>query len=267
MHKLLFFHGGPGLNSHAEEKTLTQLYKDNGLELHCWNEPSVLRNSLSDSNHRTRHEQLLDSAASFLEAHYSGTSVTLVGHSMGAQTVTWLAQQYPEKVQQIAFIGGCFNVPTVDQRLFQMIANENSECGSQMQEVMRQYVPAFDDNTIRGWNIALSNPNLFNYYWHDQEKQQAYFSHYEDEGFGFDLDNFIEIRRNFHKLILPSSNTKTTIIYGTQEKILDYKNETAFIQQHFLNSSVFEIENAAHYPHIEEAETVLAIIKNSIGSF
>jgi hypothetical protein len=90
MTKILFYHGGPGLNGNPERKILAPLYQQQGIELCVWDEPSTLRAAENSQYLPVTFEHYLNSASDFLLQHYAGEPLTIMGHSFGTSAIAGL---------------------------------------------------------------------------------------------------------------------------------------------------------------------------------
>ncbi|GAA4318373.1 alpha/beta hydrolase [Compostibacter hankyongensis] len=272
MEQLLFYHGGPGLNSNPERNMLAPLYKRHGLDLRVWNAPSALRNTLPAGFKGDRFEQLLQDAESFLLEHYQGKPLFVLGHSMGGQVVAWLLQKHAEKIK-IAFMSApCFRVFSADRNIFSLMERDcvlnNDDVGAEkMRSVIRNLSGSFDDNNISGWQFLLSNPGIFNHYWHHRDRQVSYFSHFVSPEYIMDVDGFFETRKDFIDVEVAPSSVKTIVFFGLQDAVVNLDEARATIHDNFSDLKVYKMPYSAHYPHIEEMNEVLNIIRETIDAW
>ncbi|ANI90243.1 hypothetical protein A9P82_13650 [Arachidicoccus ginsenosidimutans] len=265
MQKILFYHGGPGLNGNPERNLLASMYKTANLDLQVWDEPSLLRGTLKELNTRTHFEQLLHSAEDFLLQHYDGTPLHLFGSSWGAQVVAWLQQNHSDKVASIILSAPCFDIYKADHNIFTFIAqdykgNNDDSNFEKMQQVIERLSGSFDDNAIKGWELALANPGFLNYYWTNTEAQAKYLANFIAPEYGFDIENFFAVRKSMTDIHIIPTSTKTIIVYGARDKIVIIPEEMDFIKEKFPRHVIYRLEHSSHYPHIEEAQRVADII-------
>lgn len=269
MEQLLFFHGGPGLNSNPERLLLTEMYQASGIELCTWDEPSALRGTLSDNNPSTRFEQLLQSAADFLLQHYKGQPLSLMSSSMGCQIITRLLENYPDKIKKIFFSGPCFHTRKSDLRLFRLIIADYRNKGDdasaeQLQKVVQNASSIFGANEITGWNLVLSHPLFFDHYWHNPDLGNRYLECFTAPDYSMDPDGFFAGRASMVPPAPQKYPSKAVVFYGTSDKITDLPSEIATIEELFPHHSIIKMERSGHFPHVEEAATVLEIIRQEI---
>lgn len=102
--KILYFHGGPGLNSNPEKNLLLSRFKKRGFDPKFYNEPSLLRPNGPPFKEDKAFQNYLDCAEEFLLQHYNKTPLILIGHSFGAHPVCHLIKRHPEKIASVVFI-------------------------------------------------------------------------------------------------------------------------------------------------------------------
>lgn len=268
MQKILFYHGGPGLNSNAERNLLTPLYKSKHIDLHTWDEPSSLRGTLNIDN-TNRFEDLLLDAEAFLLRHYEGKPLHLMGTSMGAQTIAYLQQRHADKIATLIFSAPCFNISQADQNTFALVANDYKENNDlenfeKLQSTVARLSDRFDMNKQQSWELTLANPHFLDYYWTNKSAQENYLANFAPQEYGLDIQGFFAVRKSMYNLTITPVQTKTIILYGANDKVAPMKDENPFLQDKFSNNKPYKMEHSSHYPHIEEAEKVLSIIMDNI---
>ncbi|WP_407481529.1 alpha/beta fold hydrolase [Elizabethkingia meningoseptica] len=269
METLLFFHGGPGLNSNPEQQILAKSYENRGIEFKGWNEPSSLRDTFDENFSGTRFEQLLENAEKFLLKNYNGKPIYLMGHSMGCQTIAWLLQKHNDKIKAIFMSSPCFHIYEADKNIFTIIQKDYQEHGDEiaskkMSAIIHSVSEIFDESIINGWNIALENPRILNYYWNDKDNQAKYFSYFSAPEFSLDIESFFEVRKSFIDTGLFPFNKPVIVFYSEKDSIITLEKENETIIKYFSNVAMHKMENSFHYPHIEETERVLEIIVNEV---
>ncbi len=267
METLLFFHGGPGLNSNPENQLLKNPYREKGIDLICWNEPSKLRGTIDETV--TRQQQLLNSAEQFFLSCYNGKPISVMSHSMGSQTVFWLIKRHPDKVKAIILIAPCFDIFTTDKQIFKLIEKDFQQNADEMRsENLRNIIAQFEEdiyaNVINGWKIVLENPRLFDYYWMDKDKRDLYLSFFQDPFFKLDLEGFFAIRKTYKNILPCMTDHKTIIFNGKKDLITPAISKENDILKNFTMMKIFSVQKAMHYPHIEEMDKVLNIIRNML---
>jgi pimeloyl-ACP methyl ester carboxylesterase len=167
MVKILFFHGGPGLNSNPENKLLRDRFAQNEIDLICWNEPSALRVDGPTPNREHAYGGFLSSAEDFLLAHYDSKPLTLMAHSFGAHPACFLAKKHPDKIAKIIFISTDIGLPVTDRNMFTFSMLDFKEHGDalhlELQKVLDRYTGKFDLNAEKGFELFVQNPRWFDY--------------------------------------------------------------------------------------------------------
>ena len=267
---VLFFHGGPGLNSNPEKNILTEKFSTNGYSLKCWNEPSVLR-STNKNNQEVTYENYLNSAENFLLENYDGNPQIIIGHSFGVHAVLHLAKTQPQKIKQIVVVASNLSVQDTDLNTFSFSAadfekHQESENAKSLLSIIDQYTGLFDENTQKGFTIVSQNPRLFNSYWYNKELMPQFLSHYTSPEYTLDVESYFTIRKTWNE---HENNEKSSIpviaIYGKHDIIVTNQKERLIVKEKFLNANFYEFEYSSHYPHIEETDELLHLLKKSIS--
>jgi pimeloyl-ACP methyl ester carboxylesterase len=275
MTKILFYHGGPGLNGNPERNILTALYQHQGIELCVWDEPSTLRPAENSQYLPVTFDHYLNSASDYLLQHYQGEPLTIMGHSFGTSAIARLLSAHPEKIANVIIVSPGFFVYEADHNIFSIVkedllANQDFANAAIMQTVIDNFAYTFDENTAKGWMLAATNPRLFNYYWHNDSAKADYLPFYAPPAYTLDAPGFFAIRQSWNKIDVRNCDIKTLILHGSYDKIIDVAEEIDAMPSRFTNATIVEMQVSAHYPHIEEADKTLELIVKllkSQGSF
>jgi pimeloyl-ACP methyl ester carboxylesterase len=268
--KVLFFHGGPGFNSRPESQLLSERFASEGFHLILWNEPSTLRPSGPQFRETDAYSNLLFYAEEFFLSHYEGSPLAIMTHSFGANSACYLAKKHPEKIAEIFFVAPGLALPVIDQNIFRFTALDyiarGDERGRDLQKITDQLSETFDQNTEAAFGLVAQNPYYFDYYWHNQEAKKIYASHFADPGFQFDILSFLAVRRSYIDIDLKNSRVPAVAIHGKHDIVVSSAIETSMLQRKFASLKSFELAHSSHYPHVEQPDEVLAIIKQELSS-
>ena len=266
--KVLYFHGGPGFNSHPENNLLGHKCRELGLDLRLWNEPSALRPKGHQFKSHNAFQNYLDSAEQFLFANYYGEPVVLMGHSFGVHPVSYLVQKHPDKLAKVVLLAPAFSPADVDRNIFTFtmmdFKEHKDECHEKLQEVLKNYTGKFDANTEIGFGLAAQNPRMFSYYWWNKERMGAFLPFYAEPGYGMDIESFISVRRSFFERTLKNSQVPAVAIFGKHDMVISQDKELDQLRKRFSSLEVHMLEESGHYPHIEETGKVLGILGTTL---
>lgn len=261
--KILFFHGGPGLNAQPERQMLTQIFKNNGFELLCWDEPSSQRPTGRNCESKDAFSEYLGTAEYFLQMHHERTPLLIIGHSIGAQVVTFLAKKYPDKIKHIITIASNFCSYKSDLNTIRLMADDfdslKDDRSAELTNILAKLTKDFDINTETGFKLAIQNPAFFNHYWHNKDKMANFLSYYTGE-YALDLPGYIAVRKSWMELPMGKSPVPISAIYGKHEAIVSNDDEIAALYNHYSSPRVYEFTQSAHYPHIEETEKFMYLL-------
>lgn len=267
--KALFYHGGPGLNSNPEKNMLTQKFKAQGIDLHCWDEPSVLRPREAMEDSSSGFKAYLNSAEQFFLRHYDGTPLIVIGHSFGAQAIVHLTNRHTDKLNAVVLVASNLVPHQTDLNTFSFIAADleqhDPEKSNLLRQIIKNYTGHFDENTQKGFSIVADNPRLFDYYWHNQPAMQQYLSYYTSPEYVMDVAGYFAVRNTWYQQPIHKIDIPTLAIYGKHDVVVSNDAERQIVSDHFQNVTFHEFEHAAHYPHVEEADLLLDKLKHKLN--
>ncbi|HVX27027.1 MAG TPA: alpha/beta hydrolase [Parafilimonas sp.] len=265
--KLLFFPGGPGFNSNPEIQLLKTKYVDEGIDFIGWHEPSVFRTNGDVFTAENAFKNYLQSAETFFRKNFSGEPLTIFGFCFGSYPVKYLLREHADKIKFAIIATPDFCLPRTDKNIFIHVMNDykqhNDIRAEVMKEILDNYPSTFDENMERGFRLAAENPNLFHYYWQNDEQMQNFVQYYNGK-YQIDVEGFLAVRRTMFEINLKKCKVPVTVIYGKHDKIISISDELKKIPELFSNCSLMEMERSSHYPHIEQAEEVLAHIQKEL---
>jgi len=268
MHKVLFFHGGPGLNGNPERHLLTDLYKNAGFDLQCWDEPSLLRPENHPFNEEDAFVNYLQSAELFLSENYTDQPLILIIYCFSSHLLDHLLRRHSDKIRLTVLVTPDFCLAASDNNIFSFVEKDfrdhHDARADQLLEIIKNYHEPFDENTASGWRLAVENPRLFTYYWQDIEQMQKYLKHYEGQ-YGLDPLSFFSVRKAWREVEPTPSAVPLLVLYGKYDRIVSVNRELGFIPQYFHNIKSIELTQSSHYPHIEEAGKVIELIKSALA--
>ncbi|TZF83012.1 alpha/beta hydrolase [Pedobacter sp. BS3] len=265
MQKIIFYHGGPGMNGNPERHLLTEPLKKAGFELLCWDEPSSLRPGGYPFEPEKAFENYRLSAAEFLNSHASNEDPAIVIiYCFSSYIINHLIATHAERIKLLCIISPDFHIEKSERSIFNNLLNEfrlHQETGkaSQMEEIIANYSGKYDANTEKGWELAASCPYLFNFYWHDEQLMQQYLQYYQDE-YSIDPESFFNVRAQISEPAF-KTDIPAVVIYGKHDRIISIPDEIKAIHEYLSNVEIVELEHAGHYPHIEETDKVISVIK------
>jgi pimeloyl-ACP methyl ester carboxylesterase len=268
--KVLYFHGGPGLNSNPESKLLSPKFKELGLDLNCWNEPSLLRSAVWPVRPESSYSYYLSCAEAYFLEHYQSEPLFIIGHSFGVHAVSYLIEKFPDKIKKAFFIASDFDTCSTDLNMFNFVMNDFKKTGdvrhTEMNKVIQNYTGKFDDNFKDGFLLYVKNENWYNYYWNIDTHKMFFLSCFSEPGFTFDFDSFWRIRKHFVETELYNSKVPAVAFFGKFDKLISYDKEVLLLRRRFESLQIHIMEESAHYPHVEETEKLLAIIEKEIST-
>ncbi|HAZ11633.1 MAG: hypothetical protein A2X86_18075 [Bdellovibrionales bacterium GWA2_49_15] len=256
--KVLYFHGAPFFNSNPEKNILVRHFQAAGFELKLWNESSTL--ILRENAFQT----YLDSAERFLLENYTGEPLVLVGHSFGSHPVCHLVQKHSAKLSKVFFITPNLDLAAADIGMFTVAMNDFMKHADDrwlgLQEVLKNYSGNFDQNNEAGFGFLAQNPRFFDCFWLNKERMAAFLPFYAEPGCGMDVVSFLGVRQTMVETTFRNSQIPAVAIFGKHDVVITQDKQLPPIQQRFANLEVHELENSAHYPHIEETDKFLEIL-------
>lgn len=195
------------------------------------------------------YEEMAADTALYMESQ-GLTRCDLLGHSMGGKTAMTLALTRPELVERLIVVDiAPAPYRSVEHRQFAeaMLAADLSHAGHRS-DADRQIAPTVEDPTLRAFLLQNLVGDPGQYRWR------------------LNLRTIIE---DFPALVgFPSVSGrfdgKVTFISGGRSRYIQPKHEAA-MRAYFPNMRIEKIEEAGHWPHAEQPERFLAILRQALS--
>jgi proline iminopeptidase len=269
MKKVLYFHGGPGFNSHPEKNLLSEKLIEAGFQPAFWHEPSQLRPNGPGFRAEEAFQNYIEHAAAFLLEESKDGPVVLVGHSFGAHPLVHLANRHPEKISQLVYVAPGLDIYAADLNIFRFTKKDFEEHGDEQRskaftQLIDAHTPAFDENTEKGFQLVLENPRFIQYYWKNAQRMQEFLSFFQEEEYQLDIESFFSVRRSFTRPELKKASIPTLVIFGAGEIVVSKDAEWKLLNEAYSNLKSYVFQDSAHYPHIEETDRFVKTLQEEI---
>lgn len=253
----IFVPGGPGANSNPEKNLLETFYKQNNLNFIFWNEPTDL--SANDA-----YRDIVDSLTNFVKKQ--NKKVVLVGHSFGCQLIIDSLSKFENEVLGTIFLSPALALEKADFKIVDLaISLFKSHSPKSAQELERIKVGldnSFNQEKKEALSLAFTSGH-FALNFIEPENFNEYFSYFSGE-FSFRPTDYMKIRESFAKY---KSNTfrradlPNMTIVGENDPIFPIDHVKHSLVESVNDLSIEIIKKSSHYPHIENREEVIELIK------
>lgn len=257
--KYIYVHGGPGLNSRAEQVILKDKFNLNNIDMLFWNEPQSYSTA-------SPYLELSNSLVRFIKAQ--NTKVILVAHSSGCFNVINILPQIEDQVISLMFLAPAIDLEDMDRRIIDFaisIYKKDKNSASSLNSLISlksKLTMDFDKHKVDALILAFgSNYFLFNF--KDEQSFLNYFSHLTGD-YEFKLATFFKIREDLTCRNLDINRTydiPLISLYGKNDPIISVDDTQRRLCTLFKNNSFSVIQNVAHCPHIDATEEFISALK------
>ncbi|MDD0851851.1 alpha/beta hydrolase [Halobacteriovorax sp. GB3] len=249
MKNLLFIHGGPGLNSHADERMIESKFRSNDLRITFWNEPSEIRDEVKEVSFDIAIESLVKEFQQFQNPP------VLIAHSFGAQYALALIKKLGLKNQKVIYICPDLEPLNTDLNIIKLAKDhferEDKDKYDQLQQLTQSFTRSFDEIRIQALGIVGTYQELFLNYWVNKDVMAAYYSFLTDE-YSFNINSYLAIRASAPLELIENFDEKNSLVlYSIHDPIINLNRNLDFKL----------IKESGHYPHIEAPDQIIEITK------
>lgn len=271
MYSLFYIHGGPGLNSKAEEIYLKNLLAENNYQTYFYNEPSESRGQkLKFEDHFVNY--LIDLEDQFLDFVQKNENklITIVAHSFGVFGLHYLVKKYTDKISRLVVIAPAFYMDDVESNLiklsiedYKLIDHDKFLLLSQLDQKREK---SFNKETLDAIYLVATNPKYPTYYFSNKEVMAEYYAQLNAE-YAFDLGKFISVRESQNEKLVEhkQSQIPMLIIWGENEQFVAKDKEQQRLKDLFPKAVEKIVLNSSHYPHLESKMDFINKLNNFLS--
>lgn len=257
----LFIHGGPGLNSYAEETLLGPQFKARDAIIEFWNEPSRLRPSkdiFSPENAFCNAYSSLETQ--FIRLHKQFGLIHLIAHSFGTQYVVRLAKNHPEKLASVTLIAPGLAIDITFKNVMHLAQKDlttiDLRLADQLRNALEKTKNLADPAMIDGLLCSLQDPLLFSHYWSQKKSHETWMDLVNSQTeAAFDLESFLAILKTIEPIDFDSplsQSFRVRVYFGRLDPIADQTHEKALLNRLFRNAEVTILDHCSHFAHLED---------------
>ena len=263
-HAVFFIHGGPGLNSFAENAILGPLLAKEGSQAYFWNEPSSLRPngkfSSRPRNFQTWLAALEDEFSSFSAEH---GKIHIVAHSFGAHGAVYLSHKFSNQIAQITLVAPGLETYECQKNVSRLCIEDFKISAPEKAKLLERYLlqsrTVFDQFMAQAFQLALQNEKLMTHYWVDRAKMLAWAVHLGSAEAQMDIESLFGIPSTFDTGHLdpdkhPVSAIPVLILFAEIDPVITRQKETALARILFQDMREVTILRTSHFLHLEQPE-------------
>ena len=272
---VLYFHGGPGLNSIADKKILTPLLEKEKLDVRFWNEPSQFRPQGYPFQFEGAYSNWMRSAENFITEHLKDSEkVILVAHSFAATPIMYLAQKYHSWIEKLILISPITEVYKSQSNVVSFAIEDfgrlnDFQKAKSLKSMQKKSLRNFDWAMQEALQMAYKDPYLMSHYWTKYDVMDQWLVAQGEAGASMDLMSWKAVQEDFANLhIQPRLKEPlplhAILILGNEDQVLDQEREIENAHFSFKHVSVVNVFNSAHFPHLEDPEPFISCLKGSL---
>ncbi len=257
--KTIFVHGGPGLNSVADEAMVGDLFRLNGIDVYFWNEP---KRYVTDSP----YSELCDSLVEFI--NLSEGQVNVIGHSAGCGFLISVLDRIKKKVSKICFLSPAVDTLYSGSRIIdialEIYSKTDTSKYNKLTSMVKDVSDVFDENRKNAILFSFGC-NYFPQNFIALENFEKYFGYLVGEN-EFNLDNHFAVIEDIPKYS-PKEKFEIPVIcfLGERDPVFELAKSKEHVSMAFSNIDFVTISDCSHYPHIENTDKFFASYLNFIG--
>lgn len=263
---LVFFNGGPGMNSEPERHMLAPYLQGLGIEAHFWDEPSDLRPTGQERSGEAFKEATM-SAELFLSnicAQKKGKcDLILVAHSFAVQYIVRIAEKNKDKIREIILLSPGLSVKEADKNILNLAVRGLKEEGlpeasKELESLIPELDEAFDEKKSKAYLIGAQYKGLFLNYWTNFNLMGEYFSYMQGQ-YSFDFKGLFAVRGSMPLLkydVSEKISIPTRVYFGDIDPVSVPQEQIPHLKDYFLNLEISIIKGMKHYSHIEDMKEI-----------
>ncbi len=262
--RFVFLHGGPGLNSFAEQVILGPSISAAGHETTFWNEPSINRPDGDPFNIHGAFEHWIASAERAFLAAAATEPVCVLAHSFSYSAACELARRYPERIAGLVLIAPAAK-PSLSFKNVLKVAQglASQETVTMFDDCVSRTCALLDAPMRRGFELILGQPallnGLFTSYWVNRERFRAWLSTQTSTKAQFDVASFLSVLDDYCARAdtlrsARSVSTRTLVFFARQDPVVMMTEQAPAVQADIPHAQIELIDDCGHFIHLERPQ-------------
>ena len=259
--RVLFVHGGPGLNSNPERHLIPDNILNNAL-WSFWDEPEELPQK---NPYQFVLRNLVETIEQIKEPLF------ILAHSSGCRLVLDILPSVEKKLLGLFFSAPVVDLHYSDEATIQLglstLRNNQDQNADRLASLSNGLGKAFDKT--KGDAIALAfSSGFYKNYFASEESFENYYHYFADE-FDFKLHHYLSLRRNIPELSQPKKpfSIPCTAFYGESDPVVDSAYQSEVLSKFVSPLQTMKISGVSHYPHIDKQASVFNQVNEQIQLF
>ncbi len=195
--------------------------------------------------------------------------VALIGLSFGAIVAEHLASKFPQKSSEMIFISPTENLLPVFLKMMQIAESDYQKIDPgtavRLKQIRLKVQQLFDSYCQEGLALTFKDPLLFGHYWQNPSVMQTWIDTLSLPEFALDTLSqqmiYLEMSRRDPFQKLGTSNIPAQLIFGEFDPVMDRSSVLNTYGRKFKQLRTTTFEHSGHFPHLEEPEKFLALLK------
>ena len=258
--RFVFLHGGPGLNSFAEQAILGPLFEDAGHVVDFWNEPSTLRPRGDAFDPAHAFEHWLASAEGFVLRSASRQPVQLIAHSIACHAAMEIARRHPHRLANLVLVAPAADPFAAFRNVLRLAVQDletaKPEIASVIASCLFRTRALLDAPMCEGMMNVLHDEMLFTHYWVDEGWMQASAAAQARPEAQFDVNAFFAVLTDFSQrsadvLSTGAVTLPTLSLFGAADPVTSFGEQREAIRAAVPEARIEVLDGCSHYLHLE----------------
>lgn len=265
--RVFFMHGGPGMNSFAEQAILEPLLTAKGWSAFFWNEPSRLRPAGDSFDAAAAYEGWVGSAERNLIKFSAAEPVWILAHCWAAGPAMQLAARHPERIAGLVLIAPAADHFGVFGRILRLaerdLASDQPHIAASLASCLTRTRSFMDADMHEALRLALNDQKLFGHYWANPDQFQASLAAWLAAQAQFDAESFFAVLDGFVRRPAerdPVVTSPALLVYGATDPISPVAEVADGVLKKLPAARVEVLENASHFVHLDRPQRFVDLV-------
>ncbi|MGE0327142.1 MAG: alpha/beta fold hydrolase [Polyangiaceae bacterium] len=258
---VVYYHGGPGLNSRADETYIRRLFEGVASKVHFWDEPSLQRGDSRVQDAADAFEEYQSIALEYFREVTDGHAPTLlVAHSFGANAAIRVAQAFPARIAGVVLLAPGLDFRVCLRNIGACALEDFKTLGKQvdadeLSRNLERFASEWPSVAGRVCEHVLSDEQLLGHYWFDASVAPEYLARFEGTH-AIDAASFVGVSPCWKPVSLTKVNVSALVLDGDADKIVSPAAEASTLRSVFPKLERAVLPECGHFVHVERTELV-----------
>jgi pimeloyl-ACP methyl ester carboxylesterase len=268
--KILFIHGGPGMNSEGDRLALAPLLGRRGIEIHFWNEPSRLRPEGRVFEPARAFEGWIDSLSDTVLKH--GPFDAVLGNSFGALGALYWLKREPSAFKKLIMVSPVLDLFGTFRKMIGFAIDDfratRPDASKRLGELLGQAKQFSDAPMMEAMSLVYEDPALALHYFVNPAHIALWAAGFAELGFSPDTESRALVTQALGATgedpwSEALKDVSVSLLVGDRDPVAETERWQRELGRRCKKVEHYRFLDSGHFPQFEEPKKFLDVLEQA----